>query len=413
MERNVDVVIVGGGIGGGSLGTVLARAGVDVVIVEQAETYTDRVRGEAMMPWGVADVQALGLFDVLLAAGGHVTDRFITYDECQPRTESEAMPIPLDLMVPGVPGSLNVPHPVACQALAEAARAAGAEVVTGANDVAVEVGADRATVRWSDRAGAEVVVHASTLVGADGRGSAVRRAAGIGIEKREATVFLSGLLVEGLELEVPTTDVSGIEDDRYLLAFPMGSDRARLYLGVAPEQRADFAGPEGAAALLAATRLECMPDLGFADARPAGPCAAFPGEDSWTDRPAMGPVVLVGDAAGYSNPLAGQGLSITMRDVRLVSEAITASEATTPNRFDAYVEERRRRMHRIHFSCDVQSRLYADFSPGAVERRSRGREVIAANPGFLGALGTIFAGPDVFPEDTYTDAVRDAILGRT
>jgi menaquinone-9 beta-reductase len=35
-------------------------------------------------------------------------------------------------------------------------------------------------------------------------------------------------------------------------------------------------------------------------------------------------VVLVGDAAGHNDPIIGQGLSIALRDVRLVGEAILA-----------------------------------------------------------------------------------------
>jgi flavin-dependent dehydrogenase len=41
-----DVVIVGAGIAGGALGTVLARAGFEVVLLERESNYPDRVRGE-------------------------------------------------------------------------------------------------------------------------------------------------------------------------------------------------------------------------------------------------------------------------------------------------------------------------------------------------------------------------------
>ena len=41
-----DVVIVGAGIAGGALGTVLARAGFEVVLLERENSYFDRVRGE-------------------------------------------------------------------------------------------------------------------------------------------------------------------------------------------------------------------------------------------------------------------------------------------------------------------------------------------------------------------------------
>ena len=43
-----DVVIVGAGIAGGALGTVLARAGFEVVLLERENSYFDRVRGEYM-----------------------------------------------------------------------------------------------------------------------------------------------------------------------------------------------------------------------------------------------------------------------------------------------------------------------------------------------------------------------------
>ena len=41
-----DVVVVGAGIAGGALGTVLARAGFGVLLLEREISYPDRVRGE-------------------------------------------------------------------------------------------------------------------------------------------------------------------------------------------------------------------------------------------------------------------------------------------------------------------------------------------------------------------------------
>ena len=66
-----SVVIVGGGIAGSALATALARAGRPVVVLESTDVFRDRVRGESMMPWGVAEAQALGVADLLHAAGAH------------------------------------------------------------------------------------------------------------------------------------------------------------------------------------------------------------------------------------------------------------------------------------------------------------------------------------------------------
>ncbi|MBV8717173.1 MAG: FAD-dependent monooxygenase, partial [Chloroflexi bacterium] len=59
-EGRIDAVIVGGGIGGSALATVLARNGLAVTVLEQQRTYADRVRGEYMAAWGVEIAQRLG-----------------------------------------------------------------------------------------------------------------------------------------------------------------------------------------------------------------------------------------------------------------------------------------------------------------------------------------------------------------
>src|SRR5215468_7072539 len=117
MTEQRDVVIVGAGIGGAALATVLARAGLGVLLLERQAVYRDKVRGEYMAPWGVAETQRLGLTDVLLRAGGGHSTRIVVYDEGVPREIAEVNPLPLEGVVPGVPGSLNVGHPQACEAL--------------------------------------------------------------------------------------------------------------------------------------------------------------------------------------------------------------------------------------------------------------------------------------------------------
>src|SRR5882757_1336775 len=56
-----DVVIVGGGIAGSALATVLARNGLDVLVLERQTEFRDKVRGEVILPWGVAEMLRLDL----------------------------------------------------------------------------------------------------------------------------------------------------------------------------------------------------------------------------------------------------------------------------------------------------------------------------------------------------------------
>ena len=79
-----DVVIVGSGIAGGSLATVLADAGMQVLTLERQPEFGDHVRGEILWPWGARTARALGLELVLLDAGAQVVPIFDIYDEGTP-----------------------------------------------------------------------------------------------------------------------------------------------------------------------------------------------------------------------------------------------------------------------------------------------------------------------------------------
>ncbi len=107
----------------------MARAGKSVLVLEQSEVFQDKVRGEWIAPWGVAEVKRVGLYDVLMAAGGHHVTRHVSYDESVPPPAAEAQAIPLGGFAPDVPGPLCLRHPVHCQALFDAAKAAGARGV--------------------------------------------------------------------------------------------------------------------------------------------------------------------------------------------------------------------------------------------------------------------------------------------
>ncbi len=148
MTGGVDVVVVGGGIAGGALATALAGAGRSVTVLERSTEYRDRVRGEYMQPWGVAEARRLGLLDVLLAAGGNIITRMVPYDETVESSAAEDAATLLDGLLPGVPGALAISHPVACDALSAAAINAGATVVRGVDGLEIRGGA-QPLVRWS------------------------------------------------------------------------------------------------------------------------------------------------------------------------------------------------------------------------------------------------------------------------
>jgi 2-polyprenyl-6-methoxyphenol hydroxylase-like FAD-dependent oxidoreductase len=404
-----DLIVVGGGIGGSALATVMARAGRSVLLLEQSEVYQDRVRGEWIAPWGVAEVQRLGLYDLLMAAGGHHITRHVTYDETREPAEAEARTLPLGIFIEGVPGPLCLGHPLHCQTLFDAAGAAGADARRGVNVTDVSLG-DAPSVTF-EHEGREVTATARLVVGADGRTSMVRDAAAIPLHQDKPHHWFAGLLVEGVEGWDPELQAIGTEGDFGFLAFPQGDGKVRVYGGYALDQAQRFKGPEGPRRFLDAFAMSCSPaNRHLVAGRPAGPLYSYINADAWTDEPFAEGVVLVGDAAGWNDPIVGLGLSITYRDVRIVSDILKASDDWSPAAFAPYAEERAERMRRLRFAASLTSALDMEFGDEARARRRRHFERSAADPTLGIHAFAVMAGPEVPPPEAFTPAQKTRVL---
>jgi 2-polyprenyl-6-methoxyphenol hydroxylase-like FAD-dependent oxidoreductase len=139
----------------------------------------------------------------------------------------------------------------------------------------------------------------------------------------------------------------------------------------------------------------------FRAARPAGPCAFYPMNDTWTDGPCAPGVVLVGDAAGWNDPIIGQGLSIALRDVRMVADVVRAGPDRTVGAFTPYVQERRERMRRLRVAAEVQTALVATFTPAGAARRKAFNAAFRADPVLGGPRLASQLGPDNVPAEAF------------
>ncbi|WP_304170542.1 NAD(P)/FAD-dependent oxidoreductase [Phenylobacterium aquaticum] len=396
-----DLIIVGGGIAGSALAQIMAAAGSSVLVLEASEVFEDRVRGEWIAPWGVKEVVRVGLYELLMGAGGHHVQTHVTYDESRSAEASEAEILPLSIFAEGIAGPLCLGHPRHCQTLMDAAVAAGARVVRGAQVSEIGAGA-QPFAAWRDADGDHRAT-ARLLVGADGRASFVRENLGVPLNQDPPHHMFAGLLVEGAEAWDATRQVIGAEGQFGFLAFPQGSGRVRLYGSYALDQRRRFSGADGTANFLAAFLAECAPaNRILAEARPAGPLLSYFNNDAWTDQPFVEGAVLIGDAAGWNDPITGQGLSITYRDVRLVSEILRASSDWSAAALAPYGEERAERLRRLRFSAALTAALDAEFGPEAAERRRRHHERSAADPSLKAHAIAVMAGPEVLPPDVFT-----------
>jgi 2-polyprenyl-6-methoxyphenol hydroxylase-like FAD-dependent oxidoreductase len=389
-----DLVIVGGGIAGGALATVMARSGASVLVLERQHEYRDQVRGEILWPWGVQVARLLGIESVFRHAGALVVRWLDTYDE---GTEG---PTRLDVgaVIDGIDGSVNLTHPTACMALAEAAVAAGATVRLGVREVRVSAG-KQPLVGWIADNGEKHEARCKLIVGADGRRSSVRAQTAIPFEIDKPAHLIAGMLAEGVEGIAGDINLMARQSDLLFFSFPEEAERTRLYLCFPTAQRSRFAGKEGAQEFLNASGLACLSGVAELNAaRPAGPCGTFPGEDSRAPLPLAEGVVLIGDAAGYENPLQGQGLSMALQDAHDVSTALLSGSSRTKV-LEQYAAARavRQRLGNLGVALEVWANE-GFVMQDSEERASRYEHI--RNDDVLAALELSFAtGFDTLPQD--------------
>jgi 2-polyprenyl-6-methoxyphenol hydroxylase-like FAD-dependent oxidoreductase len=408
MERSVDIAVVGGGIAGCALAHAAATSGLSVLLLERQTAYRDRVRGEYLHPWGVAEAVRLGLDEILIAGGGSWITEVVGYDELLPPSDVE--PIPLAQLRPDVPGGMDLGHPQTCAALATAAESAGAQLVRGVGDVLVRPGASPSVQFELDDTFHDV--DCRLVVGADGRASSVRRQLGLELHGTEPRTWGAGMLVEGLE-DVPEHQAFlGNEGDLHFLIFPREGGVARLYQWYMLEQSDRFAGPDRQREFLESFRMGCLPfGDAIADAQPAGPCARYPMNNTWTDTVAVPGVVLVGDAAGYTDAIIGEGLSVALRDARSVADVLRSGDEWSAAAFAPYAEERAERMRRLATCAMVTTDLRCTFTPAGRTRRAAfyaglEQDVMLA----LVTVVTAIAGPDVAPPEAFASDNVERIL---
>ncbi|MCR5878518.1 FAD-dependent monooxygenase [Phenylobacterium sp. J367] len=252
---------------------------------------------------------------------------------------------------------------------------------------------------------------APLLVGADGRASMVREAAGIPLHQDAPHHWFAGLLVEDAHDWDPQLQAIGTEDDFGFLAFPQGDGKVRVYGGYPLDQARRFKGSDGPRRFLDAFALACSPkNAALVSGKPAGPLFAYVNADSWTDEPCAPGVVLIGDAAGWNDPIIGLGLSITYRDVRLVSDILKATDDWARVDFGAYAEERAERMRRLRFVGQITAAIDMEFGEAARARRRSLFERSAADPGLKAHAFAVMAGPESLPSELFTDAHRARVL---
>jgi 2-polyprenyl-6-methoxyphenol hydroxylase-like FAD-dependent oxidoreductase len=386
---NFDVIIVGGGLAGSTLGRQLSRAGHKILILEKEIKFKDRVRGENILPWGVGAAQRLAILDDLLNAGGVQPKYFTTYmggHANEPRD--------LNATTPDGIGQLNIYHPDMQEALLQSAIHSGAEVRRGTTVIGVELGPDQDPSVTFASNGKKVTLSSRLVIGADGRASQVRGWAKFEVQRNPDLLIIAGTLIQGTNVPEDSVHLLFGNGIASLLA-PLGKKRARVYF-VYPgaNGRRGLSGNDKIPQFLEFCQQAGAPASWFDQVEPIGPLAEFNGADQWVDSPAKDGVVLAGDAAAASDPSWGSGLALTLLDVENLTNSLTsttdwkAALANYAKKHDEYYGA----LHRI---LEWMTELFWSYGPEADARRGKVLQRMSEDPrGFPDSIGLGPFGPN-------------------
>jgi 2-polyprenyl-6-methoxyphenol hydroxylase-like FAD-dependent oxidoreductase len=148
----------------------------------------------------------------------------------------------------------------------------------------------------------------------------------------------------------------------------------------------------------------------IANAKPASHCFVYPNNDTWADVPYAPGVVAIGDAAGHNDPIIGQGLSISHRDVRVVTDILKSSKDWSPAAFAPYAEERKERMRRLRLAARFASVRDCEFDARARKRRHALHAKIMQDPVVTGFALAPIVGPENVPAEVFSEAALGMAL---
>ncbi|MEH3146851.1 MAG: 4-hydroxybenzoate 3-monooxygenase [Methylobacterium frigidaeris] len=310
-----QVAIIGAGPAGLFLGHLLARAGIDAVVLERrTRDYVEgRVRAGVLEQGTVALMAELGLDARLRAEGLVHTGTNIGYD-------GEIFRVDMAALTGGSAVTVYGQQEV-MRDLFDAAESHGVRIVFEAGDLALEdVAGSSPAVRYV-RDGVEHRLACDFIAGCDGFHGVGRASIPADVLKVFERVYPFGWL--GILAEVPPVNhelIYANHERGFALASMRSASRSRYYVQVGLDERIEDwsddrfwdelalrLGPQAAADLVRGPSFE----------KSIAPLRSFVAEPM-----RYGALFLAGDAAHIVPPTGAKGLNLAVSDVRMLAEAL-------------------------------------------------------------------------------------------
>ena len=328
--RNLDILIVGGGIGGLTSAIALRRDGHDVTVIEKDPEWSVYGVGIIQQANVIRAMAQLDLLDDYIASG-------VPFDKVAVHMPdgTQVARVPIPPLVEGYPASMGIGRPALHKILGDRTIADGAVVRLGVTAESLDDRVDGVRARFSD--GSEVSY--DIVIGADGVYSDTREKIMPDAEKPEYT----GQAVWRYNLPRPDDlDALHVYNGPTGIALvPISADLMYMYV-TTPEPGNPWYDKQGLAKTMREKLAGTPPQI-------RGVAEAITDDDGVVYRPleAMmlhgpwhkGRVVLLGDAVHATTPHLGQGAGMAIEDSIVLAEEL--AKADTPEEaFKAYRERR-------------------------------------------------------------------------
>lgn len=377
-----DLIVVGAGLVGAALALALGRSGLTVTVVEAAAPppapagWDSRIY--AVSPGSRDLLESIGVWDRLDRT------RIEPVTGMSVHGDRAGAQIDFDALDSGVPALAYI---VEGGAVARALwhRLAESDHVTlhtGARPVSLVIDPDAATVSLQDGAS----LRAPLVVGADGAESWVREAAGISARRHP---YAQRAVVANFQASQDHggTARQWFRSDGVLALLPLPGQRVSMVWS-AEETLAEALlemDPSALATHVAEAALGALGELAVVT-----PAVGFPLQARVASRLVQPRLALVGDAAHNLHPLAGQGVNLGFRDVRVLAATLAARG---PERdvgvlplLRRYERARREDIVAMFAATDGLQRLFSSRVPGIAALRNTGLSLAGRLPGLKSLL---------------------------
>ncbi len=370
--QHYEIAIIGGGLAGQVAALALGRAGRKVCLVAAPPKHDDG-RTTALMDLSVRYLERLGVWEKIAPDTAALsvmqildgTNRLLR----APPAQFRASDIGLHAF------GYNIPNKALSEVLDGALAAEPNLTRLETNVETVTITADKVTIAID---GGDVV-EADFVIGADGRKSITRQAAGIDVRKWS---YQQSAVVLNFSHSLPHGNVSTEfhTESGPFTQVPLPGSRSSLVWVVRPEEATRLTNlPTEELSKIVEARMQSI--LGKVTVE--GKAQAWPLSSMMAERFGAGRVALIGEAAHAFPPIGAQGLNLSLRDSMTLADLLSAQQdrPIPTDAGDRYHRRRRPDVMSRTFSVDLLNRsLLTDLIPVQMVRAAGMHVLNAVSP---------------------------------